>query len=43
MATMKDGIIKRGSTYSYVVREPDPATGKTKPRWHGGFRTRTEP
>ncbi|MBD2760110.1 tyrosine-type recombinase/integrase [Yimella sp. cx-573] len=39
MSTMKDGIIKRGSTYSYVVREKDPATGKTKPRWVGGFRT----
>lgn len=37
--TMKDGIIKRGSTYSYVVRERDPETGKTKPRWVGGFST----
>lgn len=37
--TMKDGIIKRGATYSYVVRERDPETGKTKPRWVGGFRT----
>lgn len=39
---MKDGIIKRGSTYSYVVREKDTATGKTKPRWIGGFKTRRE-
>lgn len=37
--TMKDGIIKRGSTYSYVVRERDAQTGKTKPRWVGGFKT----
>lgn len=39
---MRDGIIKRGRTWSYVVREPDPATGKTKPRWVGGFATRRE-
>ncbi|MGD7707258.1 tyrosine-type recombinase/integrase [Microlunatus sp. Y2014] len=39
---MKDGIIKRGSTYSYVVRERDPETRRTKPRWVGGFRTRED-
>jgi integrase len=39
---MRDGIVKRGATYSYVVRERDPETGKTKPRWVGGFRTRTD-
>lgn len=39
---MKDGIIRRGKTYSYVVREKDPETGKSKQRWIGGFRTRTE-
>ncbi|MCW2496579.1 tyrosine-type recombinase/integrase [Jatrophihabitans sp.] len=38
---MRDGIIQRGKTWSYVVREKDPATGKTKPRWVGGFPTRT--
>jgi integrase len=38
---MKDGIIQRGATYSYVVRERDPQTGTTKPRWVGGFPTRT--
>lgn len=38
---MRDGIIRRGKTYSYVVREPDPQTGKSKPRWVGGFPTRT--
>lgn len=36
---MRDGVIKRGATYSYVVREKDPTTGKTKPRWVGGFPT----
>jgi hypothetical protein len=38
--TMRDGIIQRGPTWSYVVRERDPRTGKTKPRWVGGFATR---
>jgi integrase len=38
---MRDGILKRGSTYSYVVRERDPETGKRKPRWVSGFKTRT--
>ena len=37
---MRDGIIRRGSGYSYVVRERDPQTGKTKPRWVSGFATR---
>lgn len=37
---MRDGIIQRGHTWSYVVRERDPQTGKTKPRWVGGFPTR---
>lgn len=36
---MRDGIIKRGSTYSYVVREKDPTTGRSRPRWVGGFPT----
>jgi integrase len=38
---MKDGIIQRGATWSFVVRERDPETGTTKPRWVGGFPTRT--
>lgn len=36
---MRDGIIKRGTTYSYVVRERDPETGRSRPRWVGGFPT----
>lgn len=40
MAKMKDGIIQRGKGYSYVVRERDAATGKTKARWVSGFPTR---
>ena len=39
---MRDGLIKRGSTWSYVVRERDPQTGRTKARWVGGFATREE-
>jgi integrase len=39
---MKDGIIKRGKTWSFVVREQDPETGKARPRWVGGFRTRDD-
>jgi integrase len=39
---MRGAIVKRGSTYSYVVRERDPETGKTKPRWVGGFKSRGE-
>ena len=42
MSEMRDGIIQRGATWSYVVRERDPLTGTTKPKWHGGFPTRTE-
>ena len=39
---MKNGIVKRGSTYSYVIRVPDSKTGKTKPQWVGGFTTENE-
>lgn len=40
MAKMKDGIIQRGKGYSYVVRERDTETGKTKARWVSGYPTR---
>lgn len=39
---MKDGLVKRGSTWSYIVRVRDPQTGRMKSRWVGGFATRTE-
>jgi len=39
---MRDGLVQRGSTWSYVVRERDPGTGKSKQRWVGGFTTRAE-
>lgn len=40
-AKMRDGIIQRGATWSFVIRERDAQTGKTRPRWVGGFTTRT--
>lgn len=36
---MRNGLVKRGDTWSYVIRVPDPATGKTKPKWVGGHPT----
>jgi integrase len=36
-AAVRDGIVKRGKTWSYVVRVKDPETGLSKPRWVGGF------
>lgn len=36
---LKDGIVKRGARWSYVVRVADPETGLTRPRWVGGFLT----
>jgi integrase len=37
---MRDGLVKRGETWSYVIRVPNLSTGKTKPKWVGGFPTR---
>ena len=34
---VKNGIVFSGKTWSYVIRVPDPVTGKTKPQWVGGF------
>lgn len=39
---VRDGIVKRGRTWSYVVRAVDPTTGRSRPRWVGGFATETE-
>jgi integrase len=36
---LRDGVMKRGNTWSYVIRVPDPATGASKPKWVGGFET----
>lgn len=39
---LRDGVMKRGSTWSYVIRVKDPETGVSKPRWVGGFATEEE-
>ena len=39
---LRDGVMKRGRTWSYVIRVPDSATGVSKPRWVGGFATEEE-
>lgn len=35
-----DGIAYTGKSWSYVLRIPDLKTGKTKPKWVGGFNSR---
>jgi hypothetical protein len=37
MSKLRDGLKQRGRTWSYVVRVPDPETGRTRPKWVGGF------
>jgi integrase len=37
VSKLRDGVIKRGTTWAYVVRVADPETGRTRPRWVGGF------
>jgi integrase len=39
MGRLKDGLMKRGSTWSYVIRAVDPESGRSRPRWVGGFAT----
>ena len=36
---LRDGVMKRGTTWSYVIRVKDPETRTSKPRWVGGFAT----
>jgi len=38
MGQLRDGVIKRGHSWSYVIRVTD-AAGISKPRWVGGFAT----
>src|SRR3954452_15140099 len=42
MGQLRDGVVKRGRTWSYVVRVNDPETGRSRPRWVGGFATEAE-
>jgi integrase len=37
---VKDGIAFTGKNWSYVLRIPDSKTGKTKPKWVGGYPTK---
>jgi integrase len=39
---MKDGLVKRGSKWSYVLRVPDLISGRTKQKWIGGFASEKE-
>jgi integrase len=39
---LRGGVMKRGMTWSYVIRVTDPATGVSKPKWVGGFATEAE-
>jgi integrase len=37
VSKLRDGVTKRGNTWSYIVRVPDPESGRTRPKWVGGF------
>jgi integrase len=39
---LRDGVMKRGRTWSYVIRVKDHETGVSKPRWVSGFATEEE-
>lgn len=39
MSRLRDGVIKRGANWAYVVRVPNPETGRSRPKWVGGFAT----
>ncbi len=41
MASLRDGVIRRGGSWSYVIRVTD-SSGVSKPRWVSGFRTEDE-
>src|SRR5688572_1547990 len=36
---MRDGVVRRGETWTYVIRTRDRTTGRSRPRWVGGFST----
>lgn len=42
MGQVRDGIVRRGQTWSYVIRVTDHDSGVSKPRWVGGFATEGE-
>ena len=42
MGTVKDGVVKRGNIWSFVIRATNHTTGASRPRWVGGFRSEGE-
>ncbi|WP_440105048.1 hypothetical protein [Streptosporangium sp. H16] len=42
MSELRDGVMKRGRTWSYVIRVEDPETAEGKPGWVSGFATEDE-
>src|SRR5687767_7048028 len=42
MAKMRNGVVKRGSSWSYVIWVEDLATAERKQKWRGGFATHAE-
>lgn len=42
MGQVRDGITRRGRTWSYVIRVTDLDSGRSKPKWVGGFATEGE-
>jgi len=42
MGTVKDGVVKRGNTWSFVIRVTNHTTGASRPRWVGGFHSEGE-
>jgi len=42
VSKLRDGVMKRGATWSYVIRVKDTGTGISKPRWVGGYATEQE-
>jgi integrase len=41
-AKLRGGVMKRGRSWSYVIRIKDAETGGSRPRWVGGFATEEE-
>ena len=39
---LRDGVMRRGATWSYVIRVKDTGTGISRPRWVGGYATEQE-
>ena len=39
---LRDGVLKRGNSWSYVIRVSDAETGANRPKWVGGFSSEAE-